>query len=197
MAAKQTKYIPKPPRKKRKFTRTTKRGRSQKSTQPINHNNAQTSDTPTSNHSLSDLSRNQLLRKARDLINIQEMNKFTISELKLEIRQLKQAHHEQDARMQLMNTEHSQHLEGLEEGHANRIAAMTLLHADELKKKGANMKAMARNMSSDRKVSNKVSVATHIDMNIIFSPLNAKHSVLLLSHFPTLTNIVYCQCHYR
>ena len=168
MAAKQAKYIPKPPRKKRKFTRTTKRGRSQKSTPPSDHDNAQVTETPTSNHTLSDLSRNQLLRKARDLINIQYMNKVTISELKLEISQLKQARQNQDATMQLMNTEHSQQLESLGEGHANRIAAITSLHADELRKKGAAMITMARNMSIDKKVSNKVSVAAHTAMNILF-----------------------------
>ena len=126
------------------------------------------------------------------------MNKVMISELKLEISQLKQAHYVQDATMKLMNAEHSQHLESLEEGHANCITDITSLPADDLRKKGARMKAMARNMSSDRNASNKVSFAAHIDMDILFSlSLNANHSVLPLSHFPTLTNIVYCQCHYR
>ena len=106
---------------------------------------------------LMDMSRDQLLRKVRDLLNQQEKNETIISNFKQEVRALSSHANTLQDGIEDLKREHNYFLDEAKEGSDNRITAMSQLHADVLNNKNTELRSIAKLAMADKKAHNLVS----------------------------------------
>jgi len=116
---------------------------------------------------LKDLSPQQLLRKARDLMKLKDSQMENITQLKAENNTIKEQSNDKDRKMEYMAREHSKMMQEETLGKDARIRAMKQLHSSEIAKKGEELKALAIKLQVDKKASNIVSVQLVFEFAIL------------------------------
>ena len=144
-ATSRPKYIPKPPKKKRKFTKTIKRGTAKSLTTPSPQDVA--GPHPTTEK---ELSYEQLRRKVRDLVVLNIEYKEEISQQKLDLINIHVEAIGTQQRLEDANIEQK-------EGTSNRIKAIESLHAQEIRRLNNQLRDLSKKLAGEKKTSNTVS----------------------------------------
>ena len=134
-------------------------------------------------NSMKDLTKEQLLRKARDLSKLKDKNAITVRELKSEIAELKQqvdaaSNQSQDEVVRLarelkkkdafmvnLKEQHEMEMTNERAAHDNRIQALNNLHTVEIRKRSVDHREQCKKATADRKASNVVS--TRINLSLV------------------------------
>ena len=156
-------------------------------TQPSTNRRSQTATTssPAAN-SMKDLTKVQLLRKARDLSKLKDKNAITVTELKSEIAELKQQVDaasnqsqdevvrfarelkEKDAFMVNLKEQHEMEITNERTAHDNRIEALNNLHNVEIRKRSVDHREQCKKATADRKASNVVSTPINCHWSCLY-----------------------------
>ena len=144
-ATSRPKYIPKPPKKKRKFTKTIKRNTAKSLTTPSPQDVAGLPPTTEK-----ELSYEQLQRKVRDLVELNTEYRKEITQLKLDLTNIN---------VEAIGTQQRLEDENLEQKEAttNRIKAIESLHAQEIGRLTDQLRNLSKKLAGEKKISNTVS----------------------------------------
>ena len=93
---------------------------------------------------------------------MKEQHSALISTLRLDIKLLKLAANERNKILAEQSQDHALELEEERCGHANRITALKKLHNEEIEKRKAELRALAKQSFDDKKTCNEVSQDTII-----------------------------------